>query len=353
MSRCCKSTCLWEFWTYTTPGYHKRKSLHAYKRAFLFITVGMSGWWSTWMFEIRLYNVFFLLDFFLTSEVDCRRRITKIHKVCITPMNNCRIAERCPRTQEKIPSFRSHFTSLHFTSLYLSLNRGGRWGTTNDFTTSFLQFLCFLLPSWTWRTPGLSILWCYLPTSKWKTTSGGKLQVCCLATRIFTGSRQTLNLKRPCQRQFTFTLVLLANKRADKCLSVLSKNVTLHGRLKFDESYQCARCRGVAQLAEDGTGTPPTQVRFPGAARDFSSGVNFQCRLSYDVRTPLCATACIYICVHVKDPVIYVRVQWIMEELKHPACTVGWVTRLCRSWLYQGQTTWFSHGRNLIGTIQL
>ena len=42
----------------------------------------------------------------------------------------------------------------------------------------------------------------------------------------------------------------------------------------------------VAQLVEHRTGTPPTQVRFPGAARDFSPRVNFQCRLSYGVRTP-------------------------------------------------------------------
>ena len=32
----------------------------------------------------------------------------------------------------------------------------------------------------------------------------------------------------------------------------------------------------VAQLVEHWTGTPLTQVRFPGAARDFSPRVNFQ-----------------------------------------------------------------------------
>ena len=37
----------------------------------------------------------------------------------------------------------------------------------------------------------------------------------------------------------------------------------------------------VAQLVEHRTVTPLTQVRFPGAARDFSPIVNFQCRLSY------------------------------------------------------------------------
>ena len=51
----------------------------------------------------------------------------------------------------------------------------------------------------------------------------------------------------------------------------------------------------VAQLAESRTGTPLTQVRFPGAAKDFSPGVNFPCRLS----SPLCVTACIYSCAHI------------------------------------------------------
>ena len=75
----------------------------------------------------------------------------------------------------------------------------------------------------------------------------------------------------------------------------------------------------VAQLVEHRTGMSPTQVRFPGAARDFS-----QCRLSYGVRTLPCAVACIYICAHVKDPVVHVRVRWNTEALKHPACAVGW-----------------------------
>ena len=49
------------------------------------------------------------------------------------------------------------------------------------------------------------------------------------------------------------------------------------------------------------------------------------------VCTPLCAIACINILAHVKDPVVHGRVPWIMETLKHPACTVGWAVRL--SWL--------------------
>ena len=52
-----------------------------------------------------------------------------------------------------------------FISSHLSLNREGRLGNINDFATSFPNFPCSPLPSWTWRTPGLSIPWCCLPTS--------------------------------------------------------------------------------------------------------------------------------------------------------------------------------------------
>ena len=55
-----------------------------------------------------------------------------------------------------------------------------------------------------------------------------------------------------------------------------------------------------AQWVERRTGAPLTQVRFPVAAKDFSRRVNFQCRLSYGVRTRPCAIACIYICAQVK-----------------------------------------------------
>ena len=110
----------------------------------------------------------------------------------------------------------------------------------------------------------------------------------------------------------------------------------------------------VAQLVREHRTDPlPTQVRFPGAVRDFSPRVKFQCRLSYGVRTLPCAIACIYIHAHVKDPVVHIRVWWTMETLKHPACTVALVARLCRSWLSPGKPTRISHKRNLIGTIQL
>ena len=41
----------------------------------------------------------------------------------------------------------------------------------------------------------------------------------------------------------------------------------------------------------------------------------------------------------VKDPVVDVSVQWIMETLKHPVCTVGWVVRLCHGRLSPGKAS--------------
>ena len=75
------------------------------------------------------------------------------------------------------------------------------------------------------------------------------------------------------------------------------------------------------------------------------SQLSVQTLLRVSVR-PRCAIACINICVHVKDPVFHVRVLWIMETLKKkkPACTVGWVARLCPSWLSPGKATRISHG---------
>ena len=109
----------------------------------------------------------------------------------------------------------------------------------------------------------------------------------------------------------------------------------------------------VAQLVEYQTATPLRQVQLPSTARDFSPRVNFQCRLSYGVCTPLCATTCINIGAYVKDPVVHVRVWWISKTLKHLVCTEGWVALLHRCWLSPGKATWISHGRNPDGTIQL
>ena len=49
---------------------------------------------------------------------------------------------------------------------------------------------------------------------------------------------------------------------------------------------------------------------------------------------------------HIKDSVVHVRVWWIMETLKHPACPADCVVWLFHHSLSQGKTTWIFHGRN-------
>ena len=71
----------------------------------------------------------------------------------------------------------------------------------------------------------------------------------------------------------------------------------------------------VAQLVERRTGTPEADspVRqglfLPVSAFSADS-------LTVPVHPP-CAIACIYICAHVKDPVVHVGVRCIMETRKH------------------------------------
>ena len=86
---------------------------------------------------------------------------------------------------------------------------------------------------------------------------------------------------------------------SSNCIFMLLFCYILH-LFSFTPIYSDKREGGdVVQLVEHRTDTPLTQVRFPGAARDFSPRVNFQCRLSYGVRTVPCAVACINICAQV------------------------------------------------------
>ena len=102
----------------------------------------------------------------------------------------------------------------------------------------------------------------------------------------------------------------------------------------------------VVLLIERRTGTSLTRVRFPGAARDFYPRVNFK------QRHPPVSITCINVCARVKDPVVYARVRWIMETLKHPPHIVGWVARV---WLIHTNFTfqakvspqWLSEVRRL------
>ena len=77
----------------------------------------------------------------------------------------------------------------------------------------------------------------------------------------------------------------------------------LYSSLHESESFIILQQRGwdVARLVEQRTVTPLTEVRFPSAARDFLPRVNFQCRLSFGVHTPLCAVACTITCTHVRS----------------------------------------------------
>ena len=86
----------------------------------------------------------------------------------------------------------------------------------------------------------------------------------------------------------------------------------------------------------------------PGAARDFSPGVNFPCRLSSGVPTHLCAITCINICAYIKDPVVHVKSLVDYGNTKTPSM------HRSHSWLsFPGKSPWISHGRNPNGTKQL
>ena len=57
-----------------------------------------------------------------------------------------------------VPSQCSHLIiSSSHQQQHLSLDREGRWGTTDDFGTVSSILSCSPLPFGTWRTPGLSI----------------------------------------------------------------------------------------------------------------------------------------------------------------------------------------------------
>ena len=68
-------------------------------------------------------------------------------------MSKSRILE-AKQEEKKVINHHHHHHQHHRDQ---SLNREGRWGTTDDFATSFLHFPLFSLPSGTLRTPGLSI----------------------------------------------------------------------------------------------------------------------------------------------------------------------------------------------------
>ena len=60
----------------------------------------------------------------------------------------------------------------------------------------------------------------------------------------------------------------------------------------------------------------------PRYGKEFFSQGHFGADSHMCVCTSQCAIAYINVCVHVKDAVVHVRAWWIMETLKHLACTV-------------------------------
>ena len=76
-------------------------------------------------------------------------------------------------------------------------------------------------------------------------------------------------------------MVMIKMKVVIAVIEVLMTTTTI--KKKMDMAFG----GDVAQSVERRTGTPLTQVRFPGAARDFFPRASFLCRLSYGVRTAL------------------------------------------------------------------
>ena len=72
------------------------------------------------------------------------------HFSCPVPKRQC-VQHRRARTLVFAVcslSRQSSLTKLRFLHLHLSLNRGGCWGTTDDFTTSFLHFSLLFTALW-------------------------------------------------------------------------------------------------------------------------------------------------------------------------------------------------------------
>ena len=148
-----------------------------------------------------------------------------------------------------------------------------------------------------------------------------------------------------CTRELrSLNKALFTAKKEEKLYTYASKSIS---ELQLNEDQLQSSVRATDRHAADAGSIPRCGKRFFPSVK-----LSVQTLLGVSVH-PTCAIACINICAHVKDPVVHVRVRWIMEILKHPVCTVGWVARLCRIWLSPGKATRISHWRNPIGTIKL
>ena len=139
---------------------------------------------------------------------------------------------------------------------------------------------------------------------------------------------------------------------------VTNSRATLQGTLMIYSriSFLC-HCELIIDLACSSVGRASDRhavdaSSIPRCGKGFFSESQLSVQTLLRCCTLPCAIACINICAHIKDPLVHVRIRWIMEALKHPACTVGWVARLCCSWLSPGKAIRISQGINPIGTIQ-
>ena len=109
------------------------------------------------------------------------------------------------------------------------------------------------------------------------------------------------------------------------------------------------------QLVERRTAAPLAQVRFPGGAKDSSllaespfTADSFTLSVHPRVQSHAFTSVRSLKILSSMSEFGGLRKYWTIQ-----ACIVGWVARLCRSWLSPGKATRISDGRNPTGTILL
>ena len=117
-----------------------------------------------------------------------------------------------------------------------------------------------------------------------------------------------------------------------------SLKLFLNVSISTTSGWGCSLVAGASDWHADDAGW------IPRCGKGFfsQSRLSVQTLLHVSVHPP-CAIACFKICAHIKDTIVHVRVWWITQTLKHPACTEGWATLLCHRWLSPGKATRMSH----------
>ena len=119
----------------------------------------------------------------------------------------------------------------------------------------------------------------------------------------------------------------------------------LGGYVAFDEPLQQYRLSCIRWLCRLDGGT--LDWHSADSIPKYGKGFFSQSQLSLH-----CLTVSEHLCMQShalirRRMLVHVRVQWIMEALKHPAYTVGWVAWICCSLLFLEKATWIAHVRNL------